>query len=182
MGTTTRQRRIENEWLLLEAQQKANPSRLRLTPLLAPTPDSNALEVLGLPALAAVPIDPAHPDVHSVHTLRIELPRYYPSMPAEVYLDTPVFHPNVHPDTGFVCLWATHRITTSLEQTLAQLQRVLSWQLVNTSPDHVMQPAALAWYQRPEVRQYLPLASNSFSPVHSEAWAAPPAVFRRRLS
>ena len=175
-----RVRRIENEWLLLELLQHANFGRLRLKR----HPDFFALEADGLPALLEAAADPANPGtvVKHTHSLRIVFPRYYPSMPVEVYLDTPVFHPNVHPDTGFVCLWTKHRIQTTLEQTLAQLQRVLCWGLLNTDAEHVMQPAALLWYAQPGVREHLPLESVPFVPVHAEAWTATTAPMRRRLS
>lgn len=173
-----RARRIENEWLLLEALRQANPGRLRLTH----HPDAFTLQADGLPALREAPADPARPTLQTTHSLRIVFPRYYPSMPLEVYLDAPVFHPNVHPDTGFVCLWTRHRIQTTLEQTLAQLQRVLAWQLLNTDPEHVMQPAALHWYQLPGIRRHLPLIYIPFLPVHAEAWTTPHDTFRRRLS
>ncbi|NYF78660.1 ubiquitin-conjugating enzyme E2 variant [Granulicella arctica] len=175
-----RARRIENEWLLLEALQQANPGRLQLTR----HPDSFAITATHLPALLEAPANPANPGaaIHHTHHLRVTFPRYYPSMPVEVYLDTPVFHPNVHPDTGFVCLWTKHRIQTTLEQTLSQLQRVLNWTLLNTDPEHVMQPAALLWYQQPNIREHLPLASTPFVPVHAEAWQTAPPPLRRRLS
>ena len=175
-----RVRRIENEWLLLEALQHANSDRVRLTR----HPDSFAVVANGLPALLEAPSDPANPGaaIKHTHSFSIVFPRYYPSMPVEVYLDTPAFHPNVHPDTGFVCLWTKHRIQTTVEQNLAQLQRVLCWSLLNTDVEHVMQPAALLWYEQPGVREHLPLDVVPFVPVHAEAWTAPTAPIRRRLS
>jgi ubiquitin-protein ligase len=175
-----RTRRIDNEWLLLEALQQANPGRLQLIR----HPDSFALEITGLPALFEAPADPANPDaaIRRTHSLRVLFPRYYPSMPVEVYLDAPVFHPNVHPDTGFVCLWTKHRVQTTIEQTLAQLQRVLNWSLLNADAEHVMQPAALAWYQQPGIPGHLPLASVPLVAVYAEAWAPPATSTRRRLS
>lgn len=172
-----RERRIDNEWALLEQLQQANPDRLQLTR----NRDHFALEVHGLPALPL-------PSTGSVafnntidnHSLRAVFPRYYPSMPAEIYLDTPVFHPNVHPDTGFVCLWTRHRVATTLEQTLAQLQRVLAWKLLNPQDEHVMQPDALLWHKQNSA--HLPLDFIPFVPVHSEAWVPPTASMRRRLS
>lgn len=171
-----RERRIDNEWTLLEQLQQANPDRLQLTR----NRDHFALEVHGLPALPlpytalADPIDR--------HALRAVFPRYYPSMPVEIYLDVPVFHPNVHPHTGFVCLWTKHRVATTLEQTLAQLQRVLSWSLLNPQTEHVMQPDALLWHTQNEAGTKLPLSFIPFIPVHAEAWAPQTAPMRRRLS
>ena len=175
-----RARRIENEWLLLQAFQQLNPGRLQLARLA----DCFALEVNGLAALRERPADGADLEtaLTLVQSVRIVFPRYYPSMPVEVYLVTPVFHPNVHPDTGFVCLWTRHRVPTTIEQTLAQLQRVLCWRLLNADPEHVMQPAALAWYEQEGVRDALPLASQGFAPLEAAAWTPPSTGVRRRLS
>lgn len=175
-----RARRIENEWLLLEALQQANSDRLRLLR----QSDLFVVEVSNLPALMASPACSAKPDnvVKHTHRLRIVFPRYYPSMPLEVYIEEPVFHPNVHPDTGFVCLWTKHRIQTTLEHTLAQLQRVLCWELLNIDAEHVMQPAALIWYKQLLAREYLPLKFVPFLPVNAESWITETMPKRRRLS
>jgi ubiquitin-protein ligase len=173
-------RRIENEWLLLEALQKANPGRIQSTR----HGDSFAMEVFDLPALMEAPTDPADPGsaVKRSHSFHIVFPRYYPSMPLEVYLDKPAFHPNVHPDTGYVCLWTRHRVQTTLEHTLAQLRRILCWQLLNTEEEHVMQPAALLWYGREGVRENLRIESAPFVPIQAEAWMDDLKPIRRRLS
>lgn len=174
-----RERRIDNEWALLEQLRQANPDRLQL----ARNHDHFALEVHGLPALTVPSTGTVALDnIFGSHSLRVVFPRYYPSMPAEIYLDTPVFHPNVNPDTGFVCLWTKHRVSTTLEQTLAQLQRVLSWRLLNTQTEHVMQPGALLWYAQNRASVQLPLDFIPFVPVHTEAWVPPTAPMRRRLS
>jgi hypothetical protein len=175
-----RARRIENEWLLLEELRQANSGRLRL----GRNHDHFALEVDGLPALLGPSSGFAAVSnmVKSSHSLRAVFPRYYPSMPVEIYLDASVFHPNVQPDTGYVCLWTKHRVQTTLEQTLAQLQRVLSWNLFNAETEHVMQPDALTWYAQDAARAQLPLEFTPFVPVHSEAWIPNPTPLRRRLS
>lgn len=72
--------------------------------------------------------------------VRLEFPEYYPSVPLEAYLEEPARHPNVHPENGFVCLWSTRHAGTSAVEALRQLQRVLAWELVNWSADHLMQP------------------------------------------
>jgi len=122
------------------------------------------------------------PAVKRSHSFRVVFPRYYPAMPVEVYLDKPVFHPNVHPDTGYVCLWTRHSIQTTIEHTLAQLRRILCWQLVNEENEHVMQPTALLWYASEGVRDYLPIESAPFVPIHAEAWLTQLKPIRRRLS
>jgi hypothetical protein len=177
---TMRTRRIENEWLLLEALQRLNPGRIHPTR----AGERVSLEVDGFSALRYAPV--AHQSmgeaVTSRHRLRIDFPRYYPTMPIEVYLDAPVFHPNVNPDNGFVCLWTRHRVQTTLEQTIAQLQRVLAWAMLNLDAGHVVQPEALDWYRRPGIRDRLPLPFTPMTPVQSHAWDFGHRPARRRLS
>ena len=177
---TMRTRRIENEWLSLEALQRLNPERMRF----AGAGELVWVEVDGFSALCRAPVaeESMSEAVASRHRVRIAFPRYYPTMPVEVYLDAPVFHPNVNPDNGFVCLWTRHRVQTTLEQTLAQLQRVLAWALLNVDADHVVQPDALDWYARPGVRDQLPLHFVPMTPVQSRAWDFGLAPARRRLS
>lgn len=55
----------------------------------------------------------------------------------------PVVHPNIHPDTGFVCLWDRHRVSNTVEHALHKLAAMLAGELQNTTPMHVMQPGAL---------------------------------------
>jgi Ubiquitin-conjugating enzyme len=177
---TMRTRRIENEWLLLEALQRLNPGRIRPTR----AGELVSLEVDGFSALRYAPVtdESMGEAVTSHHCLRIAFPRYYPTMPVEVYLDAPVFHPNVNPDNGFVCLWTRHRVQTTLEQTIAQLQRVLAWAMLNPDASHVVQPDALHWYARPGMRDRLPLHFTPMAPVQSQAWDFDRAPARRRLS
>lgn len=177
---TMRTRRIENELLLLEALQRLNPKRLRL----AREGEIVSLEVDGFSALRHAPVadESMSEAVASRHSFRIAFPRYYPTMPAEVYLDAPVFHPNVNPDNGFVCLWIRHRVQTTLERTLAQLQQVLAWDKLNVDANHVVQSDALDWYARQGVKDRLPLHFVPLAPVQSHAWDFGHAPARRRLS
>ena len=139
-----RVRRIENEWLLLEALQHANSDRLRLVR----HPDSFAIEAGGLPALLEAPPDPANPGaaIKHTHSLSIVFPRYYPSMPVEVYLDAPVFHPNIHPDTGFVCLWQEANPRDTAVQALARTQAMAAYRMLNLGGAHQMNREAADWY------------------------------------
>ena len=175
-----RTRRIENEWLLLEALQRLNPGQLSLTR----EGEIVSIEVDGFSALRHAPVagESMSEAVRSRHRVRIAFPRYYPTMPVEVYLDAPVFHPNVNPDNGFVCLWTRHRVHTTLERTLAQLQRVLAWALLNVDASHVVQSYALDWYTRPGIKDRLPLRFVPLAPVQPHAWDFGSAPARRRLS
>ena len=83
--------------------------------------------------------------VIEVHPVVFRYPEYYPSVPIEAFLSTPVFHPNVHLETGFVCLWSRHSAGDTILEAVRQLQRVITWELKNSAAEHVMQPDALSW-------------------------------------
>lgn len=126
-----RERRIRQEWDWLRRAAELNPGDLVL-------PGSHGEPVL-------LPRTPCYsPDGTPSHgiAVRFRFPRYYPSVPMEAYLDTPVLHPNVHPENGFVCLWDMRQEGASLVEAVLQLQRVVAWHLYNLSPDHLMQPEA----------------------------------------
>jgi hypothetical protein len=71
--------------------------------------------------------------------LRFEFPEYYPAVPLEARALPPVCHPNVHPESGFLCLWEGHHAGASLIEAVRQAARIVTWQLVNWQPVHVMQ-------------------------------------------
>ena len=175
-----RARRIDNEWHMLEALELSHADRVRVQR----EEDAFALEVSGFPALRRPPScnDDMSEEIADRHRLRIAFPRYYPTMAAEVSLDVPMFHPNVDPVNGFVCLWAKHRVQTTLVQSLAQLQRVLAWVLLNSDAEHVMQRDALDWYKGAGVAGCLPLGFSEFIPLQSPAADFGATPLRRRLS
>jgi len=108
-----RARRIENEWKAFDALAAANNGRL------------------------------ARVDAHTVALdewrVRFDFPEYYPAVPLEAYVTPPVEHPNVHPETGFICLWDTHQAGTAVVEALQQTLRIVHWHLQNRRPEHVMQ-------------------------------------------
>lgn len=175
-----RTRRIENERLLLEELQQRNSTRM----LHSRDGEAFMIEIDGFPALRCAPDgdEITSQIISDSHALRVVFPRYYPAMPVEVYLDAPVFHPNVNPENGFICLWARHRVQITLEQTLAQLQRVLAWALLNTSTEHLMQPDALRWHEQLGAQKHLPLRFVPLTPVYAQAWDYGVKPLRRRLS
>ena len=93
------------------------------------------------------------------HEVRLLFPRFYPAMPIEAYLTQPVFHPNVDPRNGFVCLWTRASPGDTIIEALCRLQRIIAWELVNLDATHVMQPGAVDWYRQPTLR--LPLDYTS---------------------
>lgn len=134
---TTLHRRLSAEWELLLALVQRNPHRLT-----TPTGSDTTFRV----TLHGSPSTPVHhragPQLTS-HTIRIHFPVHFPAVPMELYLDIPVLHPNVHPETGFVCLWERHRVSNTVEHALHKTVAMLNGTLYNLHPLHVMQPGAL---------------------------------------
>src|SRR5262249_59417920 len=93
-----RQQRIENEWSLLQRMAEVNPS------LLAIQERRRDEFLLTLDKTSAVERVNEELRTYSRHELRLAFSRFFPAVPIEAYLLRPAFHPNVHPDTGFVCL------------------------------------------------------------------------------
>jgi len=126
-----RERRIRHEREWLRRAAACNPRLLVV-------PDGDAEPVL-LPETPFYRLDGAPARGLAV---RFGFPEYYPSVPLEAWLAAPVLHPNVHPETGFVCLWDMHQEGVSLVEAVRQLQRVVTWHVYNLSADHLMQPDA----------------------------------------
>ena len=131
------ERRLRNEWRLLQHLQALNPERLA---------DIHAedctfyVTLLETPALAL----PDGVDVLRQHRLRIDFPRYFPAVPMEAFLSVPVKHPNIHPESGFVCLWDTHRVSNTVEHALLKVEAMLGWRLLNLEARHRMQHGCTA--------------------------------------
>lgn len=138
-----RRQRIENEWSFLQRLAQANPRLLVVT---AHSDDEFLLQLLetSSPVKYGGTIQ-----IVEEHEIRLCFARFFPAVPMEAYLSRPVFHPNVHPHTGFVCLWQKSVIADTVVEALIQLQRVLSYSGFTGSADHVMQPPALEWAQNP---------------------------------
>jgi ubiquitin-protein ligase len=134
-----RQRRVENEWELLQQMAQANPS------LLSDIRRHQDDFLLKLSQTTAPVCVNGNIEFRSEHDVRLSFPRFFPTMPIEAYVMPPVFHPNVHPDTGFVCLWGRFSLHDTVVEALCQLQRVLTFTLFSESTDHVMQPEAVEW-------------------------------------
>ncbi len=181
MSTGIRERRVANEWKLLEELAELNSSVVHIQGRCA----EGFRIVLGKTHGLAKP-GLAKPGVFLVsHEAFIVFPRFFPSVPIEASLAVPVFHPNVHPVNGFVCLWNRFSSGDTVIEAVAQLQRVICWRVWNADGDHVMQPEALAWSGDPERAIALPLFCEQIvKPVGAElarTYAARPGA-RRRLS
>lgn len=135
---TSTERRLQAEWDLLQQLAQLNPGRLtgissedrmfRLTLRDAPV------------RLASSPKGELVP----THEVRVVYPSFFPASPLEVYVGQAFFHPNVHPETGFVCVWSQHRVEHTIEHALHKLVAMMSGLLYNRETMHEMQPEALS--------------------------------------
>ena len=145
-GRTLRADRIDKEWTLLERLAAVNPGTIEI----AGRNPSAADEVFrvrlhGSPGIvAARGTDIERRDEHS---LRFVFTRFYPEMPIDCYVEEPLFHPNVKPETGFVCLWEQARPRDTIIQAVARAQAMAAFRLVNMNSVHVMNKDAGAWYE-----------------------------------
>ena len=130
--TSPRERRLVAEWDLLQSLACLNPERIGN---LAVEDEVFFCTLHKTPALRA-----GTKDIVTNHRLKIVFPLYYPSVPLELYLKDSVVHPNVHPRTGFLCLWDKHQVSNNVEHALHKTVAMLSRRLENRNPIHVMQP------------------------------------------
>jgi hypothetical protein len=166
------ERRLAAEWDLL--LQLADRKSGRLSSMQA----DGAVLSLRLHGPAAAPADAAaQPRLVIVHAIRIEFPVHFPAVPMEMFLEIPVFHPNIHPESGFVCLWDRHRVSNTVEHALHKTAAMLAGQLRNTNLIHVMQPEAL---EHPVRTEPMPLLGVTYDPLPSNDLGSP-AVRRQRL-
>jgi hypothetical protein len=133
---TLRERRVQNEATYLRTLADLNPGRLHLEGRFV---DGGAV-VFQLRLVT--PARSVDGEITSEHRLRLVFPEYFPAVPIEAFLETPVRHPNVHPESGFICLWSRHSAGDTVVEALLQLQRVISGELWNRDADHLMQPEA----------------------------------------
>src|ERR1017187_4128119 len=100
---TVYDRRLEQEWRLLGLLASINPSVIEVVSRTGGGHDQAfVISLRKTTGLVAV-----HGDLTEIgdHEATFHFPRFFPTPPIEASLRTSVFHPNVHPETGFVCLW-----------------------------------------------------------------------------
>jgi hypothetical protein len=189
---SNREMRIRSEWALLTELVARNPERLSDPAWRDTTLSVTIRRTPALPLTAAAEHGPVPDQIQldsllEEHVLRIVFARHFPALPMEAYLMTPVFHPNIHPETGFVCLWQRHSTTNTIEHALHKTVAMLTWRLFTTTPLHTMQPRALALCNEPESLSYV----QSLLPAvplhgidHHRSYVSQPApgTYRRRLS
>jgi len=173
-----RRQRIENEWTIVGQMAAANAPRLQVKKRCGDQ------FLLVLRETHAPIVQDGEIQLVSEHELRISFARFFPTMPLEVYLTRPVFHPNVHPTTGFVCLWGRFSQTDTVVEALCRLQRLLTYSVFSDSLDDVMQPDALAWAQNTDRGVVFPLTCVSLAkpPSWREETMVQDSSRRRRLS
>lgn len=167
------ERRLANEWSLLQELADRNPGRMTGLRM-----DSSALSLqLHGPAASAIRMD-GHLCLRTSHAIRIDFPVHFPAVPMEMFLAVPVFHPNIHPETGFVCLWDRHRVSNTVEHAMHTLVAMLAGELQNTTPLHVMQPLAI---EHPMRSAPMPLLGVPYDPGPAPITVAAAVGRRRRL-
>lgn len=177
-------RRVEQEFRILELLVQTNSSILELSKRVKEI-GGEVFNVI-LRQTSSLTGSPADFEAVSSHEVYLHFPKFFPSTPIEVSLSRPVFHPNVHPETGFVCLWNRFSPGDTVMEAISQLQQVITWKLVNQETDHLMQPEALAWYKDPARGMELPLAytpitkPTGFQQERTYAIRAPNS-YRKRL-
>jgi hypothetical protein len=100
------------------------------------------------------------------HAVRFRYPRFFPAVSADGFLDLPLFHPNVDPETGFVCLFDRFSAGDTIVSAVVRMQRVISWVSFNPRAEHLLQPSALAWHAEPGREWHLPLPAVPVVPPH----------------
>jgi ubiquitin-protein ligase len=182
--STVYERRVEQEWRLLQSLIESNPTIVG-SPREKAAENGVAFE-FDLHETEAVIKALKGFQLQTNHKVSLHFPKFFPSMPIEASLAHPVFHPNIHPETGFVCLWGKLSSGDTVIEALAQLQRIITWQLLNRESEHVMQPSALEWLDDAARSVTLPLR---FQPVSvpsglllQKTYRNAPENLRRRLS
>jgi len=132
-----RNRRIETEWQLLEALAEANRPTFAG---IARSEDELRIDMRESPAW----VGGRHErHIETEHTIRYAYPRYYPSLPLEGYFVRPIFHVNVDPVTGFVCLWQDYRPAQTIVDAILITRAIMSGSVANLDPEHRMQQDAV---------------------------------------
>jgi ubiquitin-protein ligase len=144
-GATLRRDRIEKEWTLLGRLAERNPDYVEVLGR-APSAVEEIFHVELRHSPGVSQVDGRMMRRRDTHTLRLVFPRFYPEVPLECYVAEPLFHPNVKPETGFVCLWQQTSSMDTVIQAIARAQAIAAYRMVNMGSVHQMNPAAAAWY------------------------------------
>ena len=187
--SNVRVRRIQNEWKLLQELASRNPGTLEVLERgVGPTGEFFRVRLYqtASPIKAQGCIAKGCIQLSESHLIEFVFPRFFPAIPIEAMLQVPVFHPNVDPDNGFVCLWTRTCAGDTILEAATRIQRIIAWDLVNFAPDHLIQPDAVDWYQN-AVRTialpctFQPLVSDQLLEGLRHSHNPPPGRRRQRL-
>lgn len=149
--------RIDHEWRLLGRLSRANPDHVEVVDrTAAPTEDVFHVRLLNSPGIEHAVDDQL--GIRDTHSLRLSFTRFYPEVPIECYVDEPLFHPNVKPETGFVCLWQEANPRDTAIQAVARAQAMAAFRMINMGSAHQMNREAAEWFVTiGEPRKLVPL-------------------------
>jgi hypothetical protein len=179
-----RERRIQNEWKLLQELGARNADILQVVE--RGFGSSGEFFRVMLYQTAAPIQATGGITLRESHQIEFNFPRFFPAVPIEASLQAPVFHPNVDPDNGFVCLWTRTCPGDNIVEAATRIQRIIAWDLVNFAPDHLMQTDAVDWYKN-EARTialpcgFQPLIPRQFFDGLSHYESPPLGRLRQRL-
>jgi ubiquitin-protein ligase len=141
------ERRVDQEWKLLQQVAERNPRVVEVTGRRR-LADGELFELVLKETSGIVGWRGTEPLIERRHRVTFRFPRFFPAVPLEATLAPPVFHPNVDPINGFVCLWTRTSPGDTIMEALRRLQRIVAWAAVNYDAEHVMQPEAVVWPRR----------------------------------
>lgn len=146
-----RNRRIDAEWHLLAALADANPVTFAAITRLE---DEFRIDMRQSPAWVG---GRQERKIETAHMLRYVYPRYYPSLPLEGYFVRPIFHINVDPATGFVCLWQDYRPAQTIVDAILITRAIMVGKVANLDAAHRMQQEAALEYEESPALPIMPL-------------------------
>jgi hypothetical protein len=136
--------RIDREWRLLQRLARANPEYVEiLERTSSPLEEVFHVRLHNSPGLEAASAPLVTRDEH---TIRLGFTRFFPEVPLECYVEEALFHPNVRPETGFVCLWEEATPRDTAIQAVARAQAMAAFRMVNLGDAHRMNRQAADWY------------------------------------
>ena len=183
VSTSVYERRIANEWRDARQLELCNTDVICFRPPRTEGYDT----VLGVTLwkTAGLVAGPDGLQMVAEHEAELRFPRFFPAVPIEAYLRRPVFHPNVDPVNGFVCLWDRFSPGDTVVAAVCHLQRIVAWQMLNLWADHVMQTEAAEWYGGGRAGYRLPLEYRELELPDGlgglEVFCANPHTARRRI-
>ncbi len=145
-ANSVRQDRIEGQWQLLQELAQLNPQRIGSVERRSScAEDAFHWQLTASPGVSHAQLNSI--EVSLCHRIRLRYPRFYPEVPPECYLETAAFHPNICPDSRFVCLWAEARPRDCILRIAVQLQAMLAYRLLAPERRHLLNRAAAEWYE-----------------------------------